>query len=523
LQNYYYSYHFNYLTTQLLNDLTRITYREKEEKMPNFKGTSNNIINPNIQFLDEEKCRKVHNSTLELLEKTGVWLDDPECLEMLRGAGAKIVDASSKGRSEYKRRVRIPAHLVEEAIKSAPESITIYNRQGKSAMILEERKYYFGFVGDVPDYMDPYTNERRKTRFKDIEDITILNDFLPNADWVFEVGNCCDVDINYTYQSSAEAILRNTPKPVVFCSGNIEAFDDIVDMGAAIVGGHENLRSKPYMICLDEPISPLLHDPDSVKRVFRCADMGLPLIYVPMPMVGVSTPCTLAGAILLGNAETLSGLVIHQLRQKGAPYICGAVPSTLDMRLGSYNYGAPELSMMCSAVADMAHYYGLPVWGTGGCCDSNAMDAQAGAEATLSLLSSVMAGANLIHDLGFFSQGLCISPGFSLIMDEIVSMVKRFAKGIDISDETLNIDLIDEIGPGGTFIDHDNTLKNFQEMWSPRIFERTSFELLEEGSILDASERAQKRAGEIIKEHKPEPIQEDALKDFVEVTKRWRR
>ncbi len=102
-------------------------------------------------------------------------------------------------------------------------------------------------------------------------------------------------------------------------------------------------------------------------------------------------------------------------------------------------------------------------------------------------------------------------------------MVKRFAQGIDISDETLNIDLIDEIGPGGTFIDHDNTLKNFKEMWSPIIFERSSFELLEEGSILDASERARKRAGEIIKEYKPEPIQEGALKDFVEVTKRWRR
>ena len=490
--------------------------------MATFRGTSNNIINPYIQFLDEEKCLKVHNATLELLERTGVWLNDPECLEMLRGAGAKIVEASSKGRSEYKQRVRIPAHLVEEAIRSAPESITVYNRQGEVAMNLEERKYYFGFFGDVPDYMDPYTNERRKTRFKDIEDITILNDFLPNADWVFSVGNCCDVELNYTYQASAEAKLMNTTKPLVFCTGGVEAFTDIVDMAAALAGGHESIRSKPYIICLDEPISPLLHDPDSIKRLFKCADMGLPIIYVPMPMVGTSTPCTLSGAVLMGNAESLSGLVIHQLRKKGMPYIYGAVPSTLDMRLGSYNYGAPELAMMCSAVADMGHYYGLPVWGTGGCCDSNAMDAQAGAEATLSLLSSVMSGANLIHDVGFFSQGLCISPGFSLIMDEIVSMVKRFAQGIDVNDELLNLDLIDEIGPGGTYIDHDNTILHFKEMWSPRIFERTSFELLEKESILDAAGRAQKKAGEIIKTHKPEQIQEAALKDIAEVTKKWR-
>jgi len=133
-----------------------------------------------------------------------------------------------------------------------------------------------------------------------------------------------------------------------------------------------------------------------------------------------------------------------------------------------------------------------------------------------------MSGANLIHDVGFFSQGLCISPGFSLIMDEIVSMVKRFAQGIDVNDELLNLDLIDEIGPGGTYIDHDNTILHFKEMWSPRIFERTSFELLEKESILDAAGRAQKRAGEIIKTHKPEQIQEAALKDIAEVTKKWR-
>ena len=489
--------------------------------MANFRGPKNNIRNPFICFLNDEQCQKVHNATLELLEKTGVWIGDPECQEMLRGAGARIVDKPSEKGSEYNRRVQIPAQLVEDAIRSAPESIKIYNRQGDEAMVLEKMKYYFGFFGDVPDYIDPYTKERRKTVFKDIENITILNDSLPNADWVFAVGNCDDMELKFTYQASSEAILRNTTKPLVFCTGSVEAVKDIVDMAAAIGGGHDRIRSKPYIICLDEPISPLLHDPDSIKRIFLCAELELPIIYVPMPMVGVSTPCTLIGGVLMGNAESLSGLVIHQLKRRGAPYIYGALPSSLDMKLGSYNYGAPELSMMCSAISDMAHYYKLPVWGTGGCCDSNAMDAQAGAEATLSLLSSVLSGANLIHDVGFFSQGLCISPGFSLIMDDVVSMVKRFAEGLEVTDETLNLDLIDEIGPGGTFINHDHTLQHFKEMWSPNIFDRTNFERIEKGRLLDAAERAQKRAGEIIKEHKPDPISESALKDLAEVTKKW--
>jgi trimethylamine--corrinoid protein Co-methyltransferase len=488
--------------------------------MANFRGSSDVVRNPFIRFLDDEQCRKVHNATLELLEKTGVWIDDPECLEMLRGAGARVVDNPPKNGSKYNRRVQMPAQLVEDAIRSAPESVTVYNRQGDVAMELGERNCYFGFFGDIPDYHDPYTNERRKTVFADIEKQNILNDYLPNADWVLSVGNCHDVDLKYTYQGSAEAILRNTTKPVIFCSGDVEVVTDIMDMAAAIVGSHEKVRSKPYIVCLDEPVSPLLHDPDSIKRVFKCAELGLPVIDVPMPMVGVSTPCSLIGAVLMGNAESLSGLVFHQLKRKGAPYVYGALPSTMDMRLGSFNYGAPELSMMCS---DMAHYYKLPVWGTGGCCDSNVMDAQAGAEATFSLLASVLSGANLVHDIAIYSQGLCISPGFSLILDEIVSMVKRFAEGFEVSDEALNLDLIDEIGPGGTFITHRHTYHHFQEMWSPRIFDRTSFKRLDKDHISDVGERAQKRAGEIIKEHKPELLTESALMNLDEVTKKWHR
>jgi len=294
-------------------------------------------------------------------------------------------------------------------------------------------------------------------------------------------------------------------------------------MAAAIVGGHDKVKSKPYVICLDEPISPLLHGPESIRHLFMCAEMELPLIYVPMPMAGVSAPCTMIGPVLIGNAESLSGLVIHQLRMKGAPYVYGALPSTADMIHGSFNYGAPELSMMCSAIADMAHYYKLPVWGTGGCCDSNAMDVQAGVEAAFSLLSAVLAGANLIHDLGLFSQGLCISPGFHFLNDEIISMVKQFARAIEVNEKTLCLDLIDAIGPGGSYITHEHTLSHFKDMWIPRIFDRTNMESLEKGHLLDTGERAQKRAREIIETHRPEPISEGALKDLAEVTKRWHR
>lgn len=481
------------------------------------------IRDPFLRFLNEDQCKKVHEATLELLERTGVWIGHPECLEMLAGAGAQVVKDSSKQNSRFNTRVKIPAHLVEDAIAAAPESVTVYNRQGEIAMVLAERNYYFGCHGDNPDFIDPYTGQRIKMGYDQIEMLTRLIDYLPNVDWVLSGANCYGLDLKFQDRYCAEAILKNTSKPVLFCSETVETVTDIVDMASAIVGGREKLLSKPHVVCLDEPISPLLHGPESIERVFLCADMALPIIYVPMPMAGVSAPCTMIGPVLIGNAESLSGLVIHQLRHKGAPYIYGALPSAADMTHGSFNYGGPELSIMCSAVADMAHYYRLPVWGTGGCSDSNAMDVQAGAETAMSLLCSVLSGANLIHDVGFLSQGLCITPGFHLLNDEIISMVKQIAKGIEVNSETLCLDLIDAVGPGGNFLEHEHTLNHFKDMWIPKIFDRTHFEALTKEFLVDAGQRAQKRAIEIIESHIPEPIAPDALGDLAEVTQRWHR
>jgi trimethylamine--corrinoid protein Co-methyltransferase len=491
--------------------------------MHNKQSPTANIKDPFLRFLNEDQCKKVHEATLELLERTGVWIGHPECIEMLRGAGARVVEGNSKKGSKFSTRVQIPAHLVEDAIRSAPKSVTIYNRQGKIAMVLAERNFYFGCHGDNPDFIDPYTDQRIKMGYAQIEMMTKLIDYLPNVDWVLSGANCYGLELKYQDRFCAEAILKNTSKPVLFCPETVESVTDIVDMAAAMVGGRNALLSKPYVVCLDEPISPLLHGRESVEHVFLCAEMELPIIYVPMPMAGVSAPCTMIGPVLIGNAESLSGLVIHQLKRKGAPYIYGALPSTADMLHGSFNYGAPELSIMCSAVADMAHYYKLPVWGTGGCSDSNAMDVQAGAETAMSLLCSVLSGANLIHDVGFLSQGLCITPGFHLLNDEIISMVKQIAKGIEVNSETLCLDLIDAVGPGGNFLEHEHTLNHFKEMWIPKIFDRTHFEVLTKEFLVDAGPRAQKRAIEIIESHNPKPISQGALRDLAEVTHRWHR
>jgi len=221
--------------------------------------------------------------------------------------------------------------------------------------------------------------------------------------------------------------------------------------------------------------------------------------------------------------KSLSGLVVHQLKRKGAPYIYGALASTADMSQVSFNYGAPELSLMCSAVAEMAHYYNLPVWGTGDCADSNYIDVQASAEITFSLLTSALAGANLIHDIGLMSQGFCVTPESYVLNDEIISMVKQFMKGIEVDVKTLCTNLIEEVGPGGSFIDHEHTLKHFKEMWMPKIFNRTRFEFQKEQAKLNFHKRAQAYMKKILEEYTSEPLPSDVLHELSEIEERWKR
>ena len=171
------------------------------------------------------------------------------------------------------------------------------------------------------------------------------------------------------------------------------------------------------------------------------------MIYIASPMMGASAPVTMAGCIALANAEALSGLVIHQMKTPGAPFVFGADATMMDMRTAIFAYGAPELQLMNIAFADLAHHYRLPFFCIAGATDSKVLDAQAGAEMAVSLLVSALNGCNLIHDVGYLESGLCCSIESVTLADEIIGMIKRYRCGFDITPETLALDTIDDVGP----------------------------------------------------------------------------
>ncbi len=232
-------------------------------------------------------------------------------------------------------------------------------------------------------------------------------------------------------------------------------------------------------------------------------------------------PATLAGTLVIVLAEVLSGLLISQLRVKGAPFVFGGLPGIMDMKTVSFPYGAAELNLLSAALTEMAHYYKLPMFGTAGCGDSKIMDEQNAIEISMSCMFSYLSGANWIHDVGLIGSGSIISPEAMVLADEIIQMIKKTARTIEVNTETLALEIIERIGPKGNFIEEQHTYDNFREAWYPKFFDRELFQKADGQNRDGFRSRICRETQRIIKSHIPKPLSRDVLKDLASMEKKW--
>lgn len=453
---------------------------------------------PTYRVLTEAQVMKIHQATLELLESVGVQIMHPVAVAMLQDAGCRVQNDNT---------VQIPNGLVEACIRSAPSNISIYNRLGQEVMQLGGRNTYFGMGTDLIKTWDLASGELRESCLRDVQDAVKIGDYLDEIDFVASFALPLDSPSNLVYIDSFKAELEHSIKPIFFTAASREDLKVINDMAAEVAGGHQLLREKPIHIHYSEPLSPLTHTSSAVDKLFFCADHGIPVNYSPGMMSGASAPVTLAGAITTGNAEALSGIVLHQMRGKGSPIISGFGMSTFDMKTSTCIYACPEYRLAISACADLYHYYQIPMWGTGGVSDAHYPDQQAGMEWAISLLNAGLDGANLVHDVGYLGQGLIAHPAALVMCAEIISYVKRIVRGFDIDSEHIGLGVIREVGPRGEFISTEQTLKFFkQEHWQPHLCNRESLpSWLAKGSK-NWGELSKEKAIEILKNHQPEPL-----------------
>ncbi len=424
------------------------------------------VCAPSYRLLTAGQIDRIHAATLKLLETVGVSIRHAEARDMMAGAGCTVREDGT---------VLIPGQLVADAIQSAPSAVIVYNRLGKKTLQLEGRRCHFGPGADLANTYDLETGRIRKSTLKDVQTAARLADALPEIDFIASYAVANDSPPGLEYLDAFKTQVENSMKPVLFTAAGLDDMCRIEQMAAAVAGGRENLRCNPFLIHYCEPISPLVHSTGAVDQLLFCADHHIPVTYTPGMMSGATGPVTLAGALAMGNAEALSGLVIHQLRSKGAPIISGVAMAVMDMARATCIYGCPEYRLILAACADLYRHYAIPVWGTAGVTDANCLDLQAGMEWGNSLLLNAMAGVNLIHDVGYMGQGLVGHPAALVVCDEMISYTKRFLRGFDLDDDHLDLDTIREVGPAGSFLSAGQTARMFRsEHWFPNLCNRES-------------------------------------------------
>jgi trimethylamine--corrinoid protein Co-methyltransferase len=277
-------------------------------------------------------------------------------------------------------------------------------------------------------------------------------------------------------------------------------------MAAAAAGGIEELRLNPNILGYSQITTPLVHDHSSTDKLLYLAGQAIPIVHMPSPMMGGTAPVAMAAALALGNAEVLSGLVVHQLVRAGAPFVYGCGLHHMDMRTTISVYGAPEFELARVAVAELARYYRLPHWGYAGHTDSCVMDEQAASDATSSVLVALLSGQHLVHDVGYMEAGLTTSPELIVFTAEIIDRMRHFVGGFSLDAEALALDLIHQIGPGGEYITARHTLDHFRDFWQPTLFSRKRMsEWVSEGRPRLGG-RLRDKTIALIESHQPEPL-----------------
>lgn len=448
----------------------------------------------------EDEVAKISEGVLWTLENVGIEVNSEPAWDVFQEAGA-FADAESKV-------VRLPRSMVEDAIDQAPSEVVLCGRQRRHDLYLENTRVYFGTGGTVLYMLDLETGEKRPTTVDDIANVGRMVDALENTHFYLvplfpnELAQE-DVDVNRFY-----AAFKNTTKHVMGGIYTMDGLRQVVEMAALMAGSEDRLREEPFVSFITLAIPPLRLDRLYTELMMEVARRGLPVAIPSEVLAGASGPMTLAGSLVVQLAESLAGITLAQLVNPGTPAILGSTASVMDMRSSAYLSGAIEMGLVQAGVAQLARHYGLPLYSTAGMSDSKLPDAQAGYEKAMTSLLVGLAGANFIHDAAGPLE-FCMSVAYEqyVIDDEIIGMAMRALRGIEVTEESLALEAIQDIGPGGNFLTHPNTLKHMRtELFEPRVADRQLRERWEDAGAKDSRERAREIARDLLLHHDPEAL-----------------
>ncbi len=461
---------------------------------------------PRFEVLTEDEIEAIYFAALRVLYETGVRVYEKEGVELAYSGGAIVEDTTADSSL-----VKIPPWMVDRARATLPRKVVVYGADPRYRMELYKDAIYFGTGSDTPFTIDPYTGERRRATYQDVKDYARLAQALPNIDFHMSLGIVQDVAVGTYDRWQYLAMLEGTGKPINITAVDLDGLNDQLQMAYIRIGGKDVWKRRPCFSLYIEPVSPLSHSKEVIQKLLFASDHDIPFVYTPCPLAGATAPCTLAGTAVQALAESLFGIVLSQLRKPGAQLIIGGLMSNMDMQTTVYCYGSPEMALLSAAYTQITKWLQVPEYETAGCSDAKLFDEQAAMEATINIATAALIGGNMIHDVGYLEQGLTSSMEQMVASDEIIDMVKRILRGIPVTDDTQALAVIDEIGPGGHFLEHDHTYTRFKsEIWRPKLLDRHNWENWQLAGKKRYSERVHERVIQIL-ETETAPLLDEAM------------
>lgn len=455
--------------------------------------------------LPDADIQRIHEASLSVLEHTGIEVMPSPCRDIFAAAGA-VIDAEHN-------RVKIPPAMVEDALASAPSQILLAGRDPRHDIILGGRRVYMGTGGAAVKVLDLDTGQARPSTLRDVAEIARLVDALDNIHFYLRACVARDISADVLDINTFYAALSHTTKHVTGNCFSVASVQDVVGMAALVAGSHAAYRERPIISMTNcWTVSPLRYAPDTVEVLSEIVRQGIPVFLSSAPQSGATSPAALAGTLVQINAEELSGVVYTQLLRPGAPIVLGYVPSVSDLRTGNYVGGSPEFAMMHAAAAQLGQFYGLPVYNSSGLSDSKIPDIQAGYEKGMTSTAAALAGSNFIHhSAGLLESMMTVAYEQYVIDDDINGAVMRMVRGIEVNDETLSLDVIDEVCRGaGHYLGTEQSLRLMHsEYYYPHTGDRRSRADWEAAGGDDMRTVARRTARHILATHHPQPFTPD--------------
>jgi trimethylamine--corrinoid protein Co-methyltransferase len=473
------------------------------------------MARPSITLLSRDEIEDIHNASLEILENPGLEIESKRALDILKEVGGNV--------NYEKKRATIPRDLVKKALEKAPKTLTYGARNPKNSFLLDKREIHFTTNGYGVFITDHETGKRRSSTQGDLARWAVLADYLDTVHVIWPSLNPSDVPEHMQKLSALFTCLSNSEKHVEGYAANAKEAQYEIEIAGAIIGSKEELKKNPIISAVQCPIAPLRFDKGLTDAVIEFAKAGVPVVALSMPLTGLTGPITLAGSLVVNNAEVLGNLVISEFAAPSAPLIYAGSPGSIDFKTGAY-VEAPENILLNAALTQLARYYDLPCEISGGSSSSKLPDAQAAYDGAIGFLTTILTGPDLLCGLGGIESANTMSPEMLLIDSEIVEEALRIASGIQVNDSTLAVDVIRKVGPGGNFLAEKHTLDHLlKEHLVPKLGNREPYDTWKRNGSKSIVDVAKERTKEILEDHRPIPLEKDAQTKIEEIMKRGQR